>query len=57
LKLGVEFAGADHIVFGSDYPHQVGYIDRALNAVRGLPVSEADRARILGGNAAALLKI
>jgi aminocarboxymuconate-semialdehyde decarboxylase len=57
LKLGVEFAGADHIVFGSDYPHQVGYIDRALNAVRGLPVTEAERGRILGGNAAALLKL
>lgn len=57
LRLGLDFAGADHIVFGSDYPHQVGYIDRALKAVRGMPVSEADRARILGGNAKALLKL
>ena len=57
LRLGLGFAGADHIVFGSDYPHQVGYIDRALNAVRGLPVSEPERTLILGGNAMSLLKL
>lgn len=57
LRLGLDFAGADRIVFGSDYPHQVGYINRALEAVRGMPVDDAERARILGGNAAALLKL
>lgn len=57
LRLGLDFAGPDRIVFGSDYPHQVGYIDRALNAVRDMPVSEAERARILGGNAASLLGV
>jgi aminocarboxymuconate-semialdehyde decarboxylase len=57
LRLGLEFAGAGRIVFGSDYPHQVGYIDRALKAVREMPVSDEERSRILGGNAAALLKI
>ena len=57
LKLGLAFAGPDRIVFGSDYPHQVGYIDRALNAVRGMPISEDEKKKILGGNAAALLKL
>lgn len=57
LRLGLDFAGADRIVFGSDYPHQVGYVDRALDAVAGMPVSDAERARILGGNAAELLKL
>jgi aminocarboxymuconate-semialdehyde decarboxylase len=57
LRLGLDFAGADRIVFGSDYPHQVGYIDRALEAVRAMPVNDTERARILGGNAAALLKL
>jgi aminocarboxymuconate-semialdehyde decarboxylase len=57
LRLGLDFAGPDRIVFGSDYPHQVGYIDRALDAVQGMPVSEDERARILGGNAAGLLKL
>ena len=26
LKLAIEFAGADHILAGSDYPHQIGSI-------------------------------
>ena len=55
LRLGLEFAGADHLVFGSDYPHQVGYIDRALAGVSTLPVDESERRQILGGNAQALL--
>ena len=57
LRLGLAFAGPDHVVFGSDYPHQVGYVDRALEAVAGMPVGEAERARILGGTAAELLKL
>jgi aminocarboxymuconate-semialdehyde decarboxylase len=57
LRLGLDFAGPDRMVFGSDYPHQVGYIDRALGAVRGLALNDSERARILGGNAARLLKL
>ncbi len=55
LRLGLDFAGPNRIVFGSDYPHQVGYVDRALAAVRGMPVNEEERGRILGGTAAELL--
>jgi aminocarboxymuconate-semialdehyde decarboxylase len=57
LRLGLDFAGADRIVLGTDYPHQVGYIDRALAAVRDMPVSAGERAAIRGGNAARLLKL
>lgn len=57
LRLGLDFAGPDHVVFGSDYPHQVGYVDRALAAVDAMPVGDAERARILGGTAAELLKL
>ena len=51
LKLAIEFAGADHIVAGSDYPHQIGSIPSMLRAIRGLDISETDMAKILGGNA------
>jgi len=51
LKLAIAFAGADHILAGSDYPHQIGSIPAMLAALRGLDISEADKAAILGGNA------
>jgi len=56
LRLAVEFAGADHILAGSDYPHAIGSIPSMLKALKALPVSEAERAGILGGNAERLLK-
>jgi aminocarboxymuconate-semialdehyde decarboxylase len=52
LKLAIAFAGADHILAGSDYPHQIGSIPSMLESLRGLDISEADKAAILGGNAA-----
>ncbi|HZP49221.1 MAG TPA: amidohydrolase family protein [Vicinamibacterales bacterium] len=57
LKLAIEFAGADHILAGSDYPHQIGSIPSMLDAIRQLPVTEAERAGIYGLNAAKLLGI
>jgi aminocarboxymuconate-semialdehyde decarboxylase len=54
LMLAVQFAGADHLLAGSDYPHQIGSIPLMLESIRAMPISEADRAKILGGNAAAL---
>src|SRR5579864_8420205 len=55
LKLAIDFAGADHVLAGSDYPHQIGSIPSMLEAIGTLPVTEADRAGILGLNAAKLL--
>jgi len=55
LKLAIDFAGADHILAGSDYPHQIGSIPSMLDAIKKLPVTEEQRAGILGLNAAKLL--
>ena len=55
LKLAIEFAGVDRILAGSDYPHMIGSIPLMLEAIRGLPISDAEKHGILGGNAAALL--
>src|SRR4051812_7831578 len=52
LNLAIAFAGADHILAGSDYPHQIGSIPSMLDAIAKLPISESDRAGILGLNAA-----
>ena len=55
LQLAIAFAGADHLLAGSDYPHQIGSIQSMLSSIRALPNADADRAAILGGNAARLL--
>jgi aminocarboxymuconate-semialdehyde decarboxylase len=55
IELAIKFAGADHILAGSDYPHQIGSIPKMLDAVSRLPVSPAEREGIAGRNAAALL--
>jgi aminocarboxymuconate-semialdehyde decarboxylase len=57
LKLAIDFAGADHVLAGSDYPHQIGSIVAMLDSIRSLPIPKADVAQILGGNATRLLKL
>jgi len=56
-RLAIEFAGVDHIVAGSDYPHQIGSIPKMLSSIRSLPITEADRTKILGGNAARIMRL
>jgi aminocarboxymuconate-semialdehyde decarboxylase len=57
LKLAIAFAGADHLLAGSDYAHQIGSPRLMLESLRALDIPETDRAAILGGNAARLLKL
>jgi aminocarboxymuconate-semialdehyde decarboxylase len=55
VELAIAFAGSDRILAGSDYPHQIGSIPKMLETVRGLPISDAERTAIFGGNAVSLL--
>ena len=55
LRLAIAFAGVDQILAGSDYPHQIGSIPKMLSSIRSLGLAPVDEAKILGGNAAALL--
>ena len=55
LMLAVQFAGADHVLAGSDYPHQIGSIGSMKAALASIRVSDEERAAIFGGNAARLL--
>jgi aminocarboxymuconate-semialdehyde decarboxylase len=54
LRALVEFAGADHVLAGSDHPFDMGDPDPAAT-VRGAGLSLADSVAILGGNAERLL--
>ncbi len=55
LQFAIGFAGADHVVLGSDYPHQIGDMDRAVKVIQGLPIAGEARDAVLGGNAARIL--
>jgi aminocarboxymuconate-semialdehyde decarboxylase len=57
LQLAIEFAGADHILAGSDYPHQIGSIPSMLDAIGRLPVTDDEREGIRWRNAARLLSL
>ena len=52
LELAIEFAGPDRVLAGSDYPHLIGSIPSMLTSLKGLSISESDKEKILGGNAA-----
>ncbi len=47
---------ADKVIFGSDWPG-MPYIGRNIELIRGLPLKEETKEKILGGNAARILGI
>jgi aminocarboxymuconate-semialdehyde decarboxylase len=55
VKFAISFAGVDHILAGSDYPHQIGSIPLMLETIEKLELDVAAKNKILGGNAARLL--
>jgi aminocarboxymuconate-semialdehyde decarboxylase len=57
VKFAISFAGIDHILAGSDYPHQIGSIPLMLETIEKLELDAASREKILGGNAVRLLSL
>jgi aminocarboxymuconate-semialdehyde decarboxylase len=55
VRFALDFAGDDHILAGSDYPHQIGSIPLMLETIRGLDVPQKTQEKILGGNTVTLL--
>ena len=55
VLLAIRFAGIDRILGASDYPHAIGSIPLMHESIGALPLPPADREKILGGNARALL--
>jgi len=51
------FVGAEKIVMGSDFPHQIGDLERSVDRISRLPIGDDEKKQILGGNAAKLLKL
>jgi aminocarboxymuconate-semialdehyde decarboxylase len=55
LRMARELVGADHLVMGSDYPHLLGSIDRAVSSIEALDIPAAEKDAIFGGNALRIL--
>jgi len=55
LMMVRNMVGADHMVMGSDYPHLLGSIDRAVSSIEGLAIRDEERERIFSGTALRIL--
>jgi aminocarboxymuconate-semialdehyde decarboxylase len=55
LTMARDLVSADHMAMGSDYPHMLGSIDRAVSSIAALAIPEQEKERIFGGTAHAIL--
>ena len=55
LTMVREMVGADHMVMGSDYPHLLGSIDRAVSSIESLEISETEKQQMFSGTALSIL--
>ena len=43
IELAIAFAGADHILAGSDYPHHIGSIPKMFESIRALKIPDSEK--------------
>jgi aminocarboxymuconate-semialdehyde decarboxylase len=55
LRMVRDQVGADHLLMGSDFPHLLGNIDRALSSVQDLPIPAYEKDAIFSGTALSIL--
>lgn len=55
MKTAIEFYGADHVMYGSDYPCWVPA--DALRYLEGVGLDAADNERVLSANARRVLRL
>jgi aminocarboxymuconate-semialdehyde decarboxylase len=55
LTMARNMVGADHMVMGSDYPHLLGSIDRAVSSIESLDIREEEKEGIFSGTALKIL--
>ncbi len=61
LMCGHDFFGAEHIVFGTDFPYDLAggdkFIKKTIEAINRMNVSDADKKRIFEDNARRILHL
>jgi aminocarboxymuconate-semialdehyde decarboxylase len=55
LRLLRDVVGADHMVMGSDYPHLLGSIDRAVSSIAAMDFTEGEKEQIYSGTALSIM--
>ncbi len=55
LMMVRDMIGADHMVMGSDYPHLLGSIERAVSSIETLDIAAEEKRRIFEGTALSIL--
>jgi aminocarboxymuconate-semialdehyde decarboxylase len=55
LRHARDLVGADHMAMGSDYPHLLGSIDRAVSSIEQLEIPAREKERIFSGTALTIL--
>lgn len=55
LRMVRELVGVDHMVMGSDYPHMLGSIDRAVSSIEALEIGDEEKQAIFSGTALRIL--
>jgi aminocarboxymuconate-semialdehyde decarboxylase len=59
LMCAYNFFGAEHILFGTDMPYDIGNgdvsISKTIGAIEAMDISEEDKKKIFEGNAKKLL--
>jgi len=57
LMSSYAWSGADKILLGTDFPHQISDLEKAVERIKRLNISEEEKQKILGQNATRLLKL
>lgn len=55
LRMVRDMVGVDHMVMGSDYPHLLGSIERAISSIEDLQIPEGEKQKIFSGTALEIL--
>jgi len=55
LRLLRDVVGADHLVMGSDYPHLLGSIDKAVSSIAAMDFTDSEKEQIYSGTARSIM--
>jgi aminocarboxymuconate-semialdehyde decarboxylase len=55
LRMARDLVGTGHMLMGSDYPHLLGSIDRAVSSIQNLNIPEYEKQQVFSGTALSVL--